>query len=45
MLRKKIKSILDKEVERLCYIGMLKEGFSAYSSPVMLISWKVTVAL
>ena len=26
----------------LCYLGILKEGFSAYSSPVMLISRKVT---
>ena len=36
------KAILDKEMKRLCYLGILKEGFSAYSSPVMLISWKVT---
>ena len=26
----------------LCYLGILKEGFLAYSSPVMLISRKVT---
>ena len=36
------KTILDKEMKRLCYLGILKEGFSAYSSPVMLISRKVT---
>ena len=29
-------------MKRLCYLGILKEGFSAYSSPVMLISQKVT---
>ena len=29
-------------MKRLCYLGILKEEFSAYSSPVMLISWKVT---
>ena len=34
--------ILDKEIKRLCYLGILKEGFSAYSSPVMLIRRKVT---
>ena len=34
--------MLDKEMRRLCYLGILKEGFSAYSSPVMLISRKVT---
>ena len=28
-------------MRRLCYLGTLKEGFSAYSSPVMLISRKV----
>ena len=26
----------------MCYMGILKEGFSAYSSPVMLISRKLT---
>ena len=23
------------QMKRLCYLGILKEGFSAYSSPVM----------
>ena len=32
------RAVLDKEIRRLCYLGILKEGFSAYSSPVMLIS-------
>ena len=36
------KIILDKEMKRLCYLGILKEGFSAYSSPVILISRKIT---
>ena len=36
------KNILDKEIKRLCYLGVLKEGFSVYSSPLMLISRKVT---
>ena len=36
------KVILDKEMKRLCYLGILKEGFSAYSCPVMLISRKMT---
>ena len=35
-------AILDKEMKRLWYLGILKEGFSAYSSPVMLIRQKVT---
>ena len=39
---KEEKRILDKEMKRLCYLGILKEGFSAYSSPVMLIIRKVT---
>ena len=29
-------------MKRLCYLGILKEGFSAYFSPVMLISRKLT---
>ena len=36
------KAILDKEMKWLCYLGILEEGFLAYSSPVMLISQKVT---
>ena len=36
------KTILDKEMKRLCYLGVLKEGFLAYTSPVMLISRKMT---
>ena len=36
------KNILNKEMKRLCYLGILKECFSAYSTPVMLISRKVT---
>ena len=36
------KALTDKEMKWLCYLGILKEGFSAYSSPVMLISRKLT---
>ena len=36
------RAVLDKEMRRLCYLGIMKEGFSAYSSPVMLISQKMT---
>ena len=41
-VREEDKAIIDKEMKRLCYMGILKEGFSAYSSPVMLISRKLT---
>ena len=40
--REEDKALLDKEMKRLCYLGILKEGFSAYSSPVMLVSRKLT---
>ena len=40
--REEDKNILDKEKKRVCYLGILKEGFSAYSSPVMLNSRKMT---
>ena len=36
------KAFIDKEMKQLYYMGILKEGFSAYSSPVMLISRKLT---
>ena len=41
-VREEDKVILNKEMKRLCYLGILKEGFSAYSSPVLLISRKMT---
>ena len=34
--------IVVKEMKQFCYLGILKEGFSAFSSPVMLISRKMT---
>ena len=36
------KAIIDKEMKSLCYMCILREGFSAYSSPVMLISRRLT---
>ena len=36
------KNILDKEMKKFCYLGILKEFFSVYSSPFMLIGRKVT---
>ena len=41
-MKEEDRAVLDKEMKRLCCLGILKEGFSAYSSPVMLISQKVT---
>ena len=43
-IREEDKAVIDKEMKRLCYMGILKEGLSAYSSPVMLmlISRKLT---
>ena len=41
-IKEEEKNILDKEMKRLCFLGILKDGFAAYSSPVMLISRKVT---
>ena len=41
-IREEDKAIIDKEMKRLCYLGILKEGFSAYSSLVVLISRKLT---
>ena len=40
-VREEGKKVIDKEMKHLCYLGILKEGFSQYSSPVMLISRKV----
>ena len=41
-VREEDKAVIDKEMKRLCYMGILKEGFLAYSSPVSLISRKLT---
>ena len=37
-VREEDKKVIDKEMKHLCYLGILKEGFSPYSSLVMLIS-------
>ena len=39
-MKEEDRAVLDKEMRRLCYLGILEEGFSAYLSPVMLISQK-----
>ena len=36
------KALIDREMKCLCYLGILKEGLSAYSGPVMLISRNLT---
>ena len=41
-VREEDKAIVDKEMKRLCHMGVSREGFSAYSSPVMLISRMLT---
>ena len=41
-MKEEDKNFIDKEMKDLCYLGILKEAFSAYSSPVMLICRKVT---
>ena len=41
-VREEDKVVINKEMKRLCYMGILKEGFLAYSSPVMLISRELT---
>ena len=40
-VREEDKVVIDKEMKRLCYMGILKEGILAYSNPVMLISRKL----
>ena len=41
-VREEDKVVIDNELKRLCYMGIPKEDFSAYSSLVMLISRKLT---
>ena len=41
-VREEDKAFIDKKMKQLCYMGILKKGFSAYSSPMMLISRKLT---
>ena len=41
-VRKEDMALINKGMKQLCYVCILKEGFSAYSSPVMLISRKLT---
>ena len=34
-IREENKKVIDKEMKCLCYLGILKEGFFPYLSPVM----------
>ena len=36
------KTLIDRDMKHLCYLGILKEGLSVYSSLVMLIGRKHT---
>ena len=36
------KAVPDKEMEKLHHLGIIKKDFSSYSSPVILLSRKVT---
>ena len=40
-VREEDKKAIDKDIKYLCYLSILKEGFSQYSIPVVLISQKV----
>ena len=42
LVKEEDRNVFDKEMRRLCYLGILKEGFSAYLSPVILINRKLT---
>ena len=37
-VREEDNTFIDKEMKQFCYMGILKEGFSTYSSPVILIN-------
>ena len=41
-IKEEDKTLIDKEMKHLYYLGVLKEGFLAYYSPVMVISRKLT---
>ena len=41
-IKEEDKALIDREMKCLCYLGILEDGFLAYSSPVMLISRKLT---
>ena len=41
-IREEAKKVIDKEMRCLYYLGIPKEEFCPYSSPVMLISQKMT---
>ena len=40
-IKEEDKTLIDKDMKRLCYLAILKEGFSPYTSLVMLISRKL----
>ena len=41
-VKEEYRALIGEEMKQLCYLGIFKEGFLPYSSPVMLISRKLT---
>ena len=39
-MRKEQKRVIQKEMDRLKHLGIIRKGLTSYSSPVVLVKWK-----
>ena len=39
-MRKEQKKVIQKEMDRLEHLGIIRKGLTSYSSPVVLVKWK-----
>ena len=42
-MREEQKKVIQKEVDRLEYLGIICKGLTGYSSPVVLVKWKIKI--
>ena len=42
-MRKEQKKVIQKEMDRLEHLGIIWKGLTGYSSPVVLVKWKIKI--
>ena len=40
-MREEQKKVIQKEMDRLEHLGIIQKGLTSYSSPVVLVKWKI----
>ena len=44
-MREEQKKVIQKEMDRLEHLGIIQKGLTSYSSPVVLVKWKIKICI